>query len=142
MVAVFGMVFDRSGRLLLVDNADRGWGLPGGGLDGERPDWAWRREVYEETGVVLRGPVQRMGDLVINLSQARHQEWWQYPISTLGLYAARVDEHVDPAPLPRFADEIHRAEWCSPELVELRCSDQYWYAAFRGFCSKMPRCGM
>jgi 8-oxo-dGTP diphosphatase len=55
-VGAYALVPD-SGRLLLTRYAGSGrWSLPGGGIDhGEQPLDAVRREVHEETGLVLAG---------------------------------------------------------------------------------------
>lgn len=51
-----GIVWDGEGRVLLQRRSDNGlWSVPGGGLDpGEQPAQACVREVYEETGLVVR----------------------------------------------------------------------------------------
>jgi ADP-ribose pyrophosphatase YjhB (NUDIX family) len=51
--SVIGIVFDSTGRLLLVKRRDVAiWVLPGGGIDpGETPAEACLREVFEETGL-------------------------------------------------------------------------------------------
>jgi len=53
---VAGLVLDDQGRLLIQQRSDTGtWGLPGGMVDpGEPPARAVVREVYEETGLVVR----------------------------------------------------------------------------------------
>ncbi|WP_376796873.1 NUDIX domain-containing protein [Thermogemmatispora sp.] len=52
-VAVFALIFDDEGRILLVHRNDIDWwNLPGGGMElGETVDEAVRREVREETGL-------------------------------------------------------------------------------------------
>jgi len=59
---VAGLVLDVEGRLLVQLRSDKGhWGLPGGVLDpGEAPAQGVVREVYEETGLVVR-PVRLAG---------------------------------------------------------------------------------
>lgn len=49
-------MFDRNGRVLLVRHVHDGrWGAPGGGSEpNESPEETARREVQEETGVLLR----------------------------------------------------------------------------------------
>jgi 8-oxo-dGTP pyrophosphatase MutT (NUDIX family) len=56
MPAAAALVRDTAGRLLLMRRADDGvWQLPGGAVDpGEAPAQALVREVYEETGLVVR----------------------------------------------------------------------------------------
>ena len=53
--SVCAVIYDRRGRLLLQQRSDGGqWGLPGGGVEiGESLDEAVRREVREETGLVV-----------------------------------------------------------------------------------------
>jgi ADP-ribose pyrophosphatase YjhB (NUDIX family)/transcriptional regulator with XRE-family HTH domain len=59
-VAVYGVVEDSAGRVLLARLSDQTaepgwWTLPGGGLDhGEHPEAAVVREVAEETGLAVR----------------------------------------------------------------------------------------
>ncbi len=53
-VSVKGLAIDESGRFLLLREADGSWDLPGGGLHhGEDPIAGLRREVQEETGLVI-----------------------------------------------------------------------------------------
>jgi ADP-ribose pyrophosphatase YjhB (NUDIX family) len=52
------------GRILLIKNSynNRGWDLPGGGVHrGENLDQAAMREVFEETGIRLKG-VRKIGE--------------------------------------------------------------------------------
>lgn len=53
--SVSAVIFDRRGRLLLQQRSDGGqWGLPGGSMEiGESVTDAVRREVHEETGLVV-----------------------------------------------------------------------------------------
>lgn len=52
--AVIGLVFDASGKLLLIKNK-RGWDFPGGHIEpNEKPEEALRREVMEEASVTIK----------------------------------------------------------------------------------------
>lgn len=55
MVGVAALITDEDGRLLLLNRTDNHcWGPPGGSTEpGERIDEALRREVFEETGLML-----------------------------------------------------------------------------------------
>ncbi len=57
-----GIVRDDEGRILIQRRSDNGlWSVPGGALDpDEQPAQACVREVYEETGLVVR-PVRVLG---------------------------------------------------------------------------------
>ncbi|MGE7823190.1 NUDIX domain-containing protein [Paenibacillus sp. NPDC093718] len=50
------IIRDHQGRILLQRRSDYGnWGLPGGGMEaGESVEETMRREVFEETGLVVR----------------------------------------------------------------------------------------
>ncbi len=54
--AVAAVIPDRDGRILLQKKRDGGgWSLPAGGIEpGEDPETALRREVLEETGLVVQ----------------------------------------------------------------------------------------
>ena len=52
-IAVFGLVFNEAGQVLLVENSyAKGWRLPGGGVErGETAEASLIREMQEETGI-------------------------------------------------------------------------------------------
>ncbi len=54
-VASFAIIFNDEGQILLSHRRDMdAWNLPGGGLEaGELPDEGVRREVLEETGLIV-----------------------------------------------------------------------------------------
>lgn len=53
-ISVKGLAIDDTGRFLLAKEADGKWEMIGGGLDhGEDPIKGLRREVHEETGLVV-----------------------------------------------------------------------------------------
>jgi len=55
VVCVSGLFVDAAGRLILVREEDRGWGLPGGRVEqGEGLVEAMLREAREETGCAVR----------------------------------------------------------------------------------------
>lgn len=57
MIGAVGLIPDEAGRILLLEHRFRvpfRWGLPGGFLEpGERPEEGLRRELAEETGLVV-----------------------------------------------------------------------------------------
>ena len=53
-ISVKGLVVDETGRFLMVKDDDGWWELPGGGLEhGETAEEGVRREIDEETGLVI-----------------------------------------------------------------------------------------
>lgn len=53
-ISVKGLVIDETGRFLLIKEDNGRWELPGGGLEhGEDPTEGLRREIHEETGLVI-----------------------------------------------------------------------------------------
>lgn len=75
--AVYGLVTDPAGRMLLTKNADGypaagRWHLPGGGTDfGEQPSDALLREIIEESGQV--GRVTGLMDVVHHHNRGGHE---------------------------------------------------------------------
>ena len=71
-VGVVGVIVDEAGRVLLFKHTYRGafpWGLPAGWLKpGETPEHAVRREIKEETGLVVDEPKIILAD---NAADAR-----------------------------------------------------------------------
>jgi 8-oxo-dGTP pyrophosphatase MutT (NUDIX family) len=52
IVAVFGLIRNTAGKILMIESPRRGWELPGGQVEeGEDLIQALAREIYEETGV-------------------------------------------------------------------------------------------
>jgi len=52
IVAVFGLIRNTAGKILMIESPRRGWELPGGQVEeGEDLMRALAREIYEETGV-------------------------------------------------------------------------------------------
>ena len=64
MPAVAALVFNDAGEVLLQRRSDNGlWGVPGGAIDpGEEPAQAVVREVYEETGLIVK-PERLIGSI-------------------------------------------------------------------------------
>jgi len=64
LVVIQGVIESSDGILLAIRSDLRGWELPGGTLEeGERPEEALRREVYEETGLDVE-VLRHVGDYV------------------------------------------------------------------------------
>jgi D-beta-D-heptose 7-phosphate kinase/D-beta-D-heptose 1-phosphate adenosyltransferase len=108
--AVFGLIRDDRGRLLLVANrypAGIAWGLPGGGQRrGERLDDALRRELREEIGVEARA--MRYAGVLERIDSERDRH--------LVLHLFAVD--IPPAPpVPNARENIVAADWFDAERL-------------------------
>ncbi|MDJ0768699.1 MAG: NUDIX hydrolase [Ilumatobacter sp.] len=81
-----------------------GWEIPGGAIDaGEAPEEAARRECYEETGWLVRGPVRHL---------STHHPSVGLVHQTFHIYLAGSADHVG---APPDANEAVRVEWRSIE---------------------------
>lgn len=57
-----GVLFDKNGNIVLVQEIDGSWSLPKGGIDeGESPLNAAIREIKEETGIGSLYPIKSLG---------------------------------------------------------------------------------
>jgi ADP-ribose pyrophosphatase YjhB (NUDIX family) len=121
-----GVVIDGEGRVLLVRHSYRpGWYFPGGGVEwGETIETALARELQEEVGVTLTGPVELHGVFSnfasfqgdhIAVFVVRH---WQRreayrnlgEIAEARMFArANLPERVDPGTRARLAEIFDRA---------------------------------
>lgn len=106
-VGVRALVIDGDGRVLLVRHTyQSGWLTPGGGVrNGESPQEAIRRELMEEAGLTVTGPLSLFG-VYKNAWRGRHD----YPI----LFIVRDFEGT-----ARVADTLEIAEigWFAPDAL-------------------------
>ncbi len=96
----------------------RGWDIPGGHLEeGESPEVAMRREVWEETGARLSN-VRLLGYQRISLHAPCPPDYhYPYPDSYQALYFARVAELAEFLPTDEARE---RALFAPEEAVKLR----------------------
>jgi 8-oxo-dGTP pyrophosphatase MutT (NUDIX family) len=101
VLGTHAVVRDADGRVLLVRHGyQRGWRLPGGGVDaGETPDEAIRRELHEELG--LQG-----GSIALLGMYARRHFWIGNVVILYRIEGARLDFH------PSW--EIREILWADP----------------------------
>ncbi len=126
-LGVRALVFDPQGRVLLVKHSYvPGWYLPGGGVEaGQNAAEAMERELEEEAGVIVTGPM-RLVHLLFNpkdhtrdhvaLFEVPH---WQQPvvpepngeIIAVGFFAPdALPEDTTPATRRRLDEHFGRAE--------------------------------
>ena len=112
VIAVDQPLIRRSRRwVLLIERGDgHGWAIPGGKLDpGETALQAARRELHEETGLILPGarwtalPARLVPD-----PRASDEAWM---VTTPAVAELHVDGPDDLPPV-LGADDAHRAIWC------------------------------
>ncbi|MDP8932084.1 MAG: NUDIX hydrolase [Actinomycetota bacterium] len=100
---VYGLVFDRQGRLLAIALPATGkFVLPGGGVEvGESDETALRREVAEETGVPVEpGPV--VGDSEAFYWDEPSGEAWHIYVRCLLCWATDVPSVLSQSPEGNF----------------------------------------
>lgn len=118
-VGVLGLVVDKAGRILLVEQTYRsGWYLPGGGVRRKEPlDDALRRELREEVGVEPTAP-PRLHGVYWNFAESKSdyvavfvvERWTRRPASSIeivndGFFAPDdLPEETSPAARRRIAE--------------------------------------
>jgi 8-oxo-dGTP pyrophosphatase MutT (NUDIX family) len=105
-LGVRGIVTDAEGRVLLIEHTyTHGWHLPGGGVErGETAETALLRELIEEAGVRLSGPVRLLS---IHSNHPRH------PGDHVLVYLC-----PDWEPCPATSrGEVERIGWFSPDAL-------------------------
>jgi ADP-ribose pyrophosphatase YjhB (NUDIX family) len=122
-----GCVVDEAGRVLLVKHGYRpGWHFPGGGVEwGETIAVAMARELNEETGVKVTGPVELHGIF---------SNFETFPGDHVALYVVRVwQREVVPAPNAEIIASGFHAPDALPEGtvggVRRRCAEIFAGAA-------------
>lgn len=100
------MVFDREGRILLIEHTyTPGWHLPGGGVErGESIEESAVRELEEEAGIL---PVGRLQLLSVHDNRAT------FPGDHVLVY--RLDDWI--AVEPTSKGEILRRDWFDPRVL-------------------------
>ncbi len=92
VTSAFGLVFD-SDCLLMTKLVARGWDIPGGHIeDGETPEQAVRRELFEETAVIAQS-LTLFAHAQITIHAERPDNYkYPYPVSYMVFYVGRVGE--------------------------------------------------
>lgn len=88
------------GALLLIQNKNRGWEIPGGHIDeGEEIEQALTREVLEETGAIIENPQMFGYKIVLPVSPIPHRDkkgsFYPFPRSFVPYYYAEASEILD-----------------------------------------------
>lgn len=93
-------VTSHHGALLLIQNKNRGWEIPGGHIDeGEEIEQALTREVLEETGAIIENPQMFGYKIVLPVSPIPHRDkkgsFYPFPRSFVPYYYAEASEILD-----------------------------------------------
>ena len=135
VTSVFAFV-THGDEILVVDVISRGLDLPGGKIDPGESVWeALRREVQEETGVVLGdAPMSVLGYLRLDTGDALIPENYPFPHPLSFMGAGHVELSVKETPLTQVPEEIREASWVKKsDLLEV-CGERVW----KGFLSLLP----
>jgi 8-oxo-dGTP pyrophosphatase MutT (NUDIX family) len=131
VTSVTVLVRDGTGRVLLTQVATRGYDLPGGHLDAaETPASAARREVREETGLVLPEhlPLVRLATLVLHVGAPVPVDYpYPHPTSQMWVFGMRLDG-VGPAVRPESGSECVSARWVDARQVRTVTGPRVWSA--------------
>lgn len=103
-VSLKAIITSEHGEILLVQERDKGWDLPGGGLDwGESPKSALIRELHEELGCA--GEIDPQPHLVVP---------WSNPLANVRLLWIMYQVELDPDNI-RPTKEVKAAKFFSLE---------------------------
>jgi len=111
--AATGLIFDGEDRILLVlrgrQPGENKWGLPGGFVEtGESPEQAARRELLEETGLVVSRP--ELVDIIYQES-----DFYNTSLLIIGYNFLRYEGNLEARDDAREAEFFHLSEL--PELA-------------------------
>ena len=134
-VSAGGVVLNREGMVLVVNNRGRSWSLPKGHVDpGEDPLTAARREITEETGIKkLQGirPLGAYGRYKIGLKSDEDKQEWKVLI--FFLFTTKEMKL-----LPQ--DPVHpEARWIHPDKVPDLLTHRKDKAFFRNIRLQLSR---
>ena len=132
-VSVKAIVLDRDGRLLVLQNRDHTWELPGGGWEhGETLEQCLRREIDEELGVAVSSLDDTLIHPCVGLAPGSRYPWLKLALAVaLASQDFKLDERMQ-ATSYMARDEFRMASMHRSDRCLQADAERLWEVGLRG----------